>query len=294
MDDEVGDNDEEMNALHDDLDELLSWADSFCADAISSDFVKEASPCGFICKSSEITSASTSGKVAGFGIREEQRELQGLKSKSGGTEIVTSAAIKTTMRRHGRGRSNGAWTDLPPPPPTEPAPPKSLPLPSSFDSQFFCPRSLHIGVRQGALPKSQGGAGSCSFAVELITTGFGKSRYCHCKLDGIFPRQAKHETGRILWARGICWISSWGVRVYARLDPTSLNISTERAQDHFLSPWSKSGAFYTKEPRCSLCVHYVSARFEKTCCCWCFEKIANFFLELLASIGINDIVVRKK
>jgi hypothetical protein len=31
-----------------------------------------------------------------FGIREEQRELQGLKSKSGGTEIVTSAAIKTT------------------------------------------------------------------------------------------------------------------------------------------------------------------------------------------------------
>ena len=96
MDDEVGDNDEEMNALHDDLDELLSWADSFCADAISSDFVKEASPCGFICESSEITSATTSGKVADFGIREEQRELQGLKSKSGGTEIVTSAAIKIT------------------------------------------------------------------------------------------------------------------------------------------------------------------------------------------------------
>jgi hypothetical protein len=31
-----------------------------------------------------------------------------------------------------------------------------------------------------------------------------------------------------------------------RLDATSLNISTERAQGHFLSPWSKSGAFYTK------------------------------------------------
>jgi hypothetical protein len=35
------------------------------------------------------------------------------------------------------------------------------------------------------------------------------------------------------------------------LDPISLNISTERAQGHFLSPWSKSGAFYTKEPRYS-------------------------------------------
>ena len=33
-----------------------------------------------------------------------------------------------------------------------------------------------------------------------------------------------------------------------RLDPINLNISNERAQGHFLSPWSKSGAFYTKEP----------------------------------------------
>jgi hypothetical protein len=33
------------------------------------------------------------------------------------------------------------------------------------------------------------------------------------------------------------------------LDPINLNISNERAQGHFLSPWSKSGAFYTKEPR---------------------------------------------
>jgi hypothetical protein len=38
------------------------------------------------------------------------------------------------------------------------------------------------------------------------------------------------------------------------LDSISLNISTERAQGHFLSPWSKSGAFYTKESRHSLCV----------------------------------------
>jgi hypothetical protein len=32
----------------------------------------------------------------------------------------------------------------------------------------------------------------------------------------ICPRQAKHETGFFFWARGICRISSWGVRVYAR------------------------------------------------------------------------------
>jgi hypothetical protein len=32
-------------------------------------------------------------------------------------------------------------------------------------------------------------------------------------------------------------------------DPISLNISNERAQGHSLSPWSKSGAFYAKEPR---------------------------------------------
>jgi hypothetical protein len=96
MDDEVGDkHDEEMNALLDDLDGAFAWTDSFCADAISSDFVKEASPCGLICESSEVTSATTSGKVADF-IREEQRKLQGLKSKSGGAEIVASAAIKIT------------------------------------------------------------------------------------------------------------------------------------------------------------------------------------------------------
>jgi hypothetical protein len=31
------------------------------------------------------------------------------------------------------------------------------------------------------------------------------------------------------------------------LDPIKLNISNERAQDHFLSSWSKSGVFYAKE-----------------------------------------------
>jgi hypothetical protein len=76
------------------------------------------------------------------------------------------------------------------------------------------------------------------------------------------------------------------------LDPISLNISTERAQGHFLSPWSKSGASYTKRTTIfSLCV---SVRFEKAYC-WCFEKIANFFLSFsLLAIGIIDIVVRKK
>jgi hypothetical protein len=32
-------------------------------------------------------------------------------------------------------------------------------------------------------------------------------------------------------------------------DPINLDISNERAQGHFLRPWSKSGAFYAKEPR---------------------------------------------
>ena len=80
--------DEETNALLDDLDGAFAWTDSFCADAISSDFVKEASPCGLICESSEIASATTSGKAADLRIREEQRKLQGLKSKSRGAESV--------------------------------------------------------------------------------------------------------------------------------------------------------------------------------------------------------------
>jgi hypothetical protein len=33
------------------------------------------------------------------------------------------------------------------------------------------------------------------------------------------------------------------------LDPINLDLLIERAQDHFLSPWSKSGAFNAKEPR---------------------------------------------
>jgi hypothetical protein len=63
---------------------------------MSSDWIKGASQCGFICESSEITSTATSGKVADFRIREEQRELQGLKSKSGGTEILMSPKTKFT------------------------------------------------------------------------------------------------------------------------------------------------------------------------------------------------------
>jgi hypothetical protein len=36
---------------------------------------------------------------------------------------------------------------------------------------------------------------------------------------------------------------------FAPADLINLSFSTERAQGHFLSPWSKSGAFYTEEPR---------------------------------------------
>jgi hypothetical protein len=59
------------------------------------------------------------------------------------------------------------------------------------------------------------------------------------------------------------------------LDPIGLNISTERAQGHFLSPWSKSGAFYTKEPRHSLCVYQYGSRKPTA---GVSKKIANFFL----------------
>jgi hypothetical protein len=82
VEEEVGDNDE--NAL--DWGDGAAWWDSYCANAVSRDFVKEASQWGFICESSEITSAGTPGKVGDFRIREEQRELQEPKSKSGGTE----------------------------------------------------------------------------------------------------------------------------------------------------------------------------------------------------------------
>jgi hypothetical protein len=92
VDEEVGDKDE--NAL--DWGEGAAWWDSFCANAVSSDFVKEASQWGFICESSEITSAATSGEVGGFRIREEQREVQGPKWKSGGTEVVMSPKTKFT------------------------------------------------------------------------------------------------------------------------------------------------------------------------------------------------------
>jgi hypothetical protein len=66
------------------------------------------------------------------------------------------------------------------------------------------------------------------------------------------------------------------------LDPINLSFSTERAQGHFLRPWSKSGAFYTKRTTIfSLCV---SVRFEKAYC-WCFEKKRQLFLELLSLLS---------
>jgi hypothetical protein len=43
-------------------------------------------------------------------------------------------------------------------------------------------------------------------------------------------------------------------------DLINLNFSSERAQGRFLSPWSKNGAFYTKEPRYSLCVYQYGSR----------------------------------
>jgi hypothetical protein len=43
-------------------------------------------------------------------------------------------------------------------------------------------------------------------------------------------------------------------------DLINLNFSSGRTQGHFLSPWSNSGAFHTKEPRYSLCVYQYGSR----------------------------------
>jgi hypothetical protein len=60
-----------------------------------------------------------------------------------------------------------------------------------------------------------------------------------------------------------------------RLDPINLSISNERAQGHFLSPWSKSGVFYTKEPRQPLCSYQYGSRKPTA---GVSKKIAFFFL----------------
>jgi hypothetical protein len=63
------------------------------------------------------------------------------------------------------------------------------------------------------------------------------------------PAFERHLPDQLMGCSGLC-----------PLDPINLNISTERAQGHFLSPWSKSGAFYRKEPRYSLCVYQYGSR----------------------------------
>jgi hypothetical protein len=68
-------------------------------------------------------------------------------------------------------------------------------------------------------------------------TAFGS---CSCQIAGVF----------FLWACGIYrFSSSAGCVNLLPSDLISLSFSTERAQGHFLSPWSKSGALYAKEPR---------------------------------------------
>jgi hypothetical protein len=90
MDEKVGgDKDEEENAL----DALATWWDRHCENEGSRALAE--GEWGFNCgEHSAITSAGTSWEVGGFQIREEQRELQGAKSKSRGTEIVTSPKLK--------------------------------------------------------------------------------------------------------------------------------------------------------------------------------------------------------
>jgi hypothetical protein len=68
------------------------------------------------------------------------------------------------------------------------------------------------------------------------------------------------------------------------LDPIGLDISTERAQGHLLSPWSKSGAFYTKEPRRCLCMcistvwwrpRYAPKNLVRACACASSSEISR-------------------
>jgi hypothetical protein len=86
---------------------------------------------------------------------------------------------------------------------------------------------------------------------------------------------AKHETGRIFLGPRNLPDQLMGCSGVCPLDRINLSFSTERAQGHFLSPWSKSVTLYTKEPRHSLCVYRTVPEslllvFRK--------KIANFFL----------------
>jgi hypothetical protein len=63
VDEEVGDNDENALVRTPWIGEMggaASWWDSHCANVMSSDWIKGASQCGFICESSEITSTATS------------------------------------------------------------------------------------------------------------------------------------------------------------------------------------------------------------------------------------------
>jgi hypothetical protein len=91
VDEEVGgDNDAEENAM----DVLAAWWDRHCKNAGPGALAK--GEWGFNCERPAITSAGTPWEVGDYRIREEQRELQGPKSKSRGTETVMSPEIKFT------------------------------------------------------------------------------------------------------------------------------------------------------------------------------------------------------
>jgi hypothetical protein len=93
-------------------------------------------------------------------------------------------------------------------------------------------------------------------------------------------RVAATPQGNVLWARGICRISSPRAahRVFGFMPARShrnLNISNERAQRPFPKPLVEEWSLLRKRTTItSLCA---SVRF-KGAYCWCFEKIANFFL----------------
>jgi hypothetical protein len=91
------------------------------------------------------------------------------------------------------------------------------------------------------------------------TTVLGQVKKTHSR-TALLPGGVARSQVNVLWARGICPDQLMGCSGLCPLDPINLNISNERAQGHFLSPWSKSGAFYTKEPRHSLCVYQCGSR----------------------------------
>jgi hypothetical protein len=81
-----------------------------------------------------------------------------------------------------------------------------------------------------------------------------------------------------------------GCPMFRRRDPINLRFFTERAQGHFLSP-GRGAERSAQNHHDSLFVRIRTIRESRLTA---FRKNRQLFLQLLASIGINDIVVQNK